>query len=217
MKRGRGRPPVYKNATDQPALVALRMPRALEARLRHESTEQGRTLTDILLQSLVAQWEHPTATAELVETQEQLGALKRQYVAMERKYAALERRSARLTQQRRAQAAADKKELARLTEDLAQAQGHVRMMYERVAVFTAANPELAEENARRYANVQQEYRRRQMAELREEQERRMAEITGWSPASPALKREIQKQFHPDKWSNGQTAVEALTELMKFLN
>ena len=161
MKRGRGRPPVYKNADQQPALVALRMPRALEARLRHEAAEDGRTLTDLLLQSLVARWEHPNAAAELVEIQAQLATLKRQH-------AALERKSTRLAQQRRSQAATDKKERTRLTDDLAMAEAHVRLMHERLTVFTAANPELAEENARRYANVQHEAHRRRVAELQEE-------------------------------------------------
>jgi hypothetical protein len=217
MKRGRGRPPVYKNATDQPALVALRIPRALEARLRHESTEQGRTMTDILLQSLAAQWEHPTAAAELVEAQAQLETLKRQCAAQERKYAAREQRSTRLTQQRRTQAAADKKERTRLTEALATAEAYARQMHERVVVFTAANPELAEENARRYVNVQQEARHRQLEELREHLDHTLNGHTGRGQALPVSVRELQIQFHPDKWSNGQTAAEALTELMKVLN
>jgi hypothetical protein len=42
MKRGRGRPPVYTDTTQHPALVALRIPRALETRLRQEATEQQR-------------------------------------------------------------------------------------------------------------------------------------------------------------------------------
>jgi hypothetical protein len=71
MKRGRGRPPVYENATQQPALVALRIPKALEARLRQEASEHGRTMTDIVLQSLMFRWEHATA----VECQAQSAVL----------------------------------------------------------------------------------------------------------------------------------------------
>jgi hypothetical protein len=201
---------VYKDATQQPALVALRIPRAQEERLRREAAEQQRTMTDLLLQALVAQWEHPTAAAELVKTQAQLATLKRQY-------AALERKSARLAQQRRSQAATDKKERTRLTEELAMAQAHVRLMHERLTVFTAANPELAEENARRYANVQWEAHRRRLAELREEADRNMAEITGRAHASPVLVKELIKRFHPDKWSQGQLATEACHELMVTLN
>jgi hypothetical protein len=199
---------VYKNADQQPALVALRVPRALETRLRHEATESGRTLTDILLQSLVAQWEHPNAAAELVETQAQLATLRRQYAARERK-------SARLAQQRRTQAAADKKERTRLTKELAEAQAVARDMYQRLNIFAAENPELAEENIRRYLNVEHEQRRRRLEEVRDGLEDMVAGLTGQAHASPALIREIQKQFHPDKWSNGQTAVEALTELMNW--
>src|SRR5262249_25447965 len=94
MKRPRGRPRVYESPTEQPALLALRVPRALEARLRHEGSEAGRTLRDILWQALVARWEHPNAATDLAATQAQLATLKRQY-------AALERKSPRLAQQRR--------------------------------------------------------------------------------------------------------------------
>src|SRR4029453_3217136 len=89
MKRGRGRPPVYTNTTDRPALVALRIPRTLEMRLRHESAESGGTLKDLLLYSLMAQGEPPNVAAELVETQAQLATLKRQYAALEQKSARL--------------------------------------------------------------------------------------------------------------------------------
>jgi hypothetical protein len=201
---------VYKNADQQPALVALRMPRALEARLRDEAAESGRTLTDLLLQSLVMRWEHPTAAADLVETEAQLATLTRQYVALERK-------STRLTQQRRSQAATDKKERRRLTEELAMAEAHMRLMHEQLTVFTAENPELAEKNARRYANVRQEENRRRLAELREEMDDRMAELTGRAHASPVPVMELIKLCHPDRWSNGQPATELANELMVRLN
>jgi hypothetical protein len=157
----------------------------------------------------VAQWEHPTAAAELVETQAQLATLQRQY-------AALERKSTRLTQRRRTQAAAEKRERTRLAEELAQANTHVRWMHERLVVFTAENPELAEENARRYAHVEAEERRRRLAELREEMDRNIAEITGRAPTSPVPVRELIKLCHLDKWSQGQPATELAHELMVIL-
>jgi|RhiMethySRZTD1v2_1073278.scaffolds.fasta_scaffold43129_7 hypothetical protein len=209
MKRGRGRPPVYKNATQQPALVALRIPRALEARLRHEASEQGRTMTDILLQALVAQWEHPHAVADLAETQAQLTKVKRQY-------ATLERRSARLAQRRRTQAAADKRERARLVEERAQADEHVRLMHERLTVFSAANPELAEEIASRYAKVQHDAWRRKladMADLQAERARSLAGLHGRAGAMSVPVKDLIKLCHPDKWSQGQPAIELAHEIM----
>jgi septal ring factor EnvC (AmiA/AmiB activator) len=206
MKRGRGRPPIYTDTTQQPALVALRIPRSLETRLRHAAAEQGRTMTDILLQALVAQWEHPHAAADLAETQAQLATLKRQY-------AALERKSDRLAQRRRTQAAADKRERARLEKERDQADAHVRMMHERLTVFTAANSELAEEIARRYAKVQDEAWRRRAAEIREEHARARAEINGRAGATSVPVKELIKLCHPDKWSQGQPATELAHEVM----
>jgi hypothetical protein len=209
MKRGRGRPPVYENATQQPGLVALRIPRALEARLRHEASEQGRTRTAILLQALVAQWEHPHAAADLAETQAQLATLKRQYVALERKSARLKQRYDAL----RVQAAADKKERARLIKEREQADEHVRWMHERLIVFTADNPDLAEENARRYAKVQGEAWRRRLADIQEEYARCLAETTGRAGTTSVPVKDLIKLCHPDKWSQGQPATELAHELM----
>ena len=89
MKRGRGRPPVYENATQQPTLVALRIPRPLEARLRQEASEGGRTMTDILLQSLVFRWEHANAAEELSLARQQLSELQRQYTVLEERHTRL--------------------------------------------------------------------------------------------------------------------------------
>jgi hypothetical protein len=218
MKRGRGRPPVYTDATQQPVLMALRIPRALETRLRQEAAEQGRSMTDILLQALVAQWEHPQAAAELAETQAALVETQAQLSTLKRQYATLERRSARLTKQRRTQAAADKKERTRLAEELEVAEGLVRRLHMEMSVFTAANPDLAEENARRYAKVQDEAHRRHLAEL-EDMCHTMAGLTGRAAGKidPAFRRELQRDFHPDHWSQGQLAKDLADELFKRLN
>src|SRR5215510_7211051 len=96
MKRGRGRPPVYENAEQQPALVALRIPRALEARLRQEATERGCTLTSLLLHALVFHWEHAHDEEALDLAHQQIAKLERhsarlgdEFMRIQKKYAAL--------------------------------------------------------------------------------------------------------------------------------
>jgi chromosome segregation ATPase len=80
-------------------LVALRIPRALEARLRQEAAEGGRTLTDILLQALVFRWEHTHAVEELPLTREQLAQLQKEHKALEGRHTRLRADFARLQQQ----------------------------------------------------------------------------------------------------------------------
>jgi len=216
MKRGRGRPRVYENATQQPVLVALRIPRPLEARLRQDAAEQGRTLTEILLQALVAQWEHPHAAADLAEMQAQLAKRERQYATQERTHhKQAERKYARLKQRHKAlrvQAAADKKERARLVKEREQAEAHARWMYERMTVISADNPDLAEENARRFASVQEESWRRQLAAMREQHASLWAS-SGQAGATSVPVKELIKLCHPDKWSQGQPATELAHEIM----
>jgi chromosome segregation ATPase len=178
--------------------------------LRQDAAEQGRTLTDILLQALVTQWEHPQAAADLSETQAQLASV-------ERKYAALERKSARLTEQRRKKAAADKKERARLAEERASADEHVRVMHETLAVFMAANPELAEENARRQQKAYEEAVARASERLYNVYARMRALLDGREDTTSVPVKELIKLCHPDKWSQGQPATELAHELMVLLN
>src|SRR5262249_11894849 len=96
MKRGRGRPPVYEDARQQPALVALRIPRALEARLRQEAADSGCTMTSLLLHALVFHWEHAHDGEALDLAHRQIAKLERLSVRLmnestrlQKKYAAL--------------------------------------------------------------------------------------------------------------------------------
>src|SRR5438128_12186203 len=102
MKRERGRPPVYADATQQPALMALRIPRALEARLRQEASEHDHTMTHILLQALVFRWEHANAPDELAQVREQLSQLQREHKALEGRHTRLRAAFTRAQGQREA-------------------------------------------------------------------------------------------------------------------
>jgi hypothetical protein len=201
--------------------VALRIPRTLEARLRHEASEQGRTLTEILLHALVAQWEHPHAAADLAELRAQLARLERQSARRERtQHQQAERKYDRLRQRYealRAQAAADKKEHARQAEDQAQLYWYIREMQEQLDVFTADNPDLAEENARRHARVRDDMWRRLIAGMREEVADLYAESTGQAGATSVPVKDLIKLCHPDRWAQGQPASELAHEIMVRLN
>jgi chromosome segregation ATPase len=162
-------------------------------------------------------WEEAQTTEEVSQLRQQLAQLQKQAKTQERQYARKHTRlmeNFRYVHQKRKEIQRERDHLA---EKLAGAEADVERMFERLAVFTAENPELAEENARRYANVRQEARRRRLEEMRDELDDITAGLTGRTHTSPVSVRELQIRFHPDKWSNGQTAEEALTELMKVLN
>ena len=199
MTRPRGRPKKYPDETQQPALVALRLPRPLEARLRHEAREQGRTLTDMLRAALLAHWDHPTAAADLVAARVQLTRLERRYARLAQRYKAV------------------KEERSRLTKALDLAEWGNRLLGEELTVFKAEHPDVAEAIARRYARVQQEAQRRLLTDMQEALDRQMAALTGQASSESALVKALRKVVHPDKWSQGQPATALAHELMVRLN
>jgi chromosome segregation ATPase len=184
--------------------VALRLPRPLEARLRADAATQQRTMTDIIVYALAFAWEHAGAVEELAQTRKALRQVEQQYARLQKRIEAL-----------CAQVTADKKERARLVEERDRAYAMACFAQERLTVFTAANPDLAEANAERYARVQEASWRRKMAAVREERARVM-ESTGQAGAKRVSVRELMKIAHPDKWE-GKPATDLAHEVVVFCN
>jgi chromosome segregation ATPase len=197
---------VYRTPEHRPLHVGLRLPPAVIARLREEALQHECSLTLAILTAIETSWTQ-------ADTSTQLAQLRQQLAHVERQYATLQRRSARLTKERRTQAAQEKRERARLVAELAQAEAQVRGMHERLAIFTADHPDLAEENARRYAKVHREERHRRL----NEQAQRFAARAGQGETPHVSKRDIIRIAHPDRWSQGQPADQLAHEIMVMLN
>ena len=207
----RGRPPVYATPDDQPSLVALRIPQEKLRRLKLAAEEQQCTVTSLLLTALGQYQDHGEDIGEvLAQTRKELERVVRQHIALQQK-------AERLTKEHRKQAAADKKERERLQKRVEEVEGLMRMMHEQVTVFTAAHPDLAEANARRYAEVQHEYQRRRMADIQEGFAERIAELYGQAGTKQVPMRDLIRLCHPDRWSQGQPATALAHELMVLLN
>jgi len=102
MRLKRGRPVRYSDPADAPALLAVRIPRPLEARLRQEAAEDHHTMTDILLGALAFFWDHSGAVDAIADTQKALARLEHQHAALEKQYTALEKRVSKLVEDKKA-------------------------------------------------------------------------------------------------------------------
>jgi hypothetical protein len=186
--RVRGRPPLYSHDAERPALMALRVPRALEARLRAEASACGRTMTEIVLEALALRWEDVSVTEVLTQVRQQLAQLQRDQVALEERYARLQANATRVSDE---------------NHDLRRRHGPLAAELKRVqAELARVQRELD------VAHV--------MLAYKEELQRHLSPAKGAADPS-MLRRDLLKLCHPDKWSQGQLATELAHEITVLLN
>ena len=186
--RARGRPPIYTSAAERPALMALRVSRALEARLRAEASAHARTLTEIVLEALALRWADERVVAARTQGRQPRAQLHQAQTALEERHRRLQAHAARMADENR--------DLRRRDTELTAKLEQVHAELERV---------------RRELDVAHA-----LLALKDELQRQLSPRRR-APGPDTLHRDLLKLCHPDKWSQGQPATELAHEITVLLN